>query len=62
VTLTAPWRALVALLDAMAKADVPMMPDEVQLRGPPANTIDSDLPVDARFTVTAYRAAGAEAR
>jgi general secretion pathway protein M len=62
VTLTAPWRAVVALLQAMAKADVPMMADEVQLRAPPANTKDPDLPIDARFTVTAYRTAGAEAR
>jgi hypothetical protein len=62
VTLTAPWRAFVALLEAMARADVPMMADELQLRGPPANAKVPELPVDARFTVTAYRAAGAEAR
>ncbi len=58
VTLNAPWRAVVALLQAMAKADVPMMADEMQLRGPPTNTHDPNLPVDASFTVTAYRAAG----
>jgi general secretion pathway protein M len=62
VTLTAPWRAVVALLEGMAKADVPMMADEMQLRGPAANSHDTDQPVDANFTVTAYRAAGAEAR
>jgi general secretion pathway protein M len=62
VTLTAPWRAVVALLEGMAKADVPMMADEMQLRGPAANSRDTDQPVDANFTVTAYRAAGAEAR
>jgi general secretion pathway protein M len=62
VTLTAPWRAVVALLQAMATADVPMMADEMQLRGPPGNAKDTDLPIDASFTVTAYRAAGAEAR
>jgi general secretion pathway protein M len=62
VTLTAPWRELVALLEGMAKADVPMMADEMQLRGPPVNAKLPELPVDARFTVTSYRAPGAEAR
>jgi hypothetical protein len=62
VTLAAPWRSVVALLQAMAKADVPMMPDDMQLRGPPRNAADASLPIDARFTVTAYRAAAAEAR
>jgi general secretion pathway protein M len=61
VTLAAPWRAIVALLEAMAKADVPMMADEMQLRGPPRNSKDTDLPVDASFTVTAYRSATVEA-
>lgn len=57
VTLTAPWRSVVALLQAMAKADVPMMANEMQLRGPPDNAHDPSLPVAASFTVTAYRAA-----
>jgi hypothetical protein len=57
VTLTAPWRSVVALLQAMAKAEVPMMADEMQLRAPPGNTHDPNLPVAASFTVTAYRAA-----
>jgi hypothetical protein len=55
VTLHAPWRSLVALLEAMARADVPMMADEMQLRGPLGNARDPALPVDASFTVTAYR-------
>lgn len=57
VTLTAPFRSVVALLKALAEADVPMMADELQLRGPTANSRDGDLPIDANFTVTAYRAA-----
>ncbi len=61
-TLTAPWRAVVRLLEAMAKSDVPMAADELQLRGPPGNSKDPELPIDATFTVTAYRAAKVEAR
>jgi hypothetical protein len=62
VTLTAPWRAVVALFRSMATAEVPMAADEMQLRGPPANSNDPELPVDAAFTVTAFRAAKADGR
>lgn len=62
VTLTAPWRAVVALLEAMATADVPMMADELQLRGPPRGAKDPELPIEANLTVVAYRAAGTDAR
>ncbi len=62
VTLTAPWRAFVGLLVAIAKSDVPMATDELQVRGPPGSTRDPDLPVDATFTATAYRAAKADGR
>jgi general secretion pathway protein M len=57
LTLTAPWPSVVALLEAMAKADVPMMADEMQLRGPPGTSREPGLPVSASFTVTAYRSA-----
>jgi general secretion pathway protein M len=62
VTLTAPFRGLIALLEAMARAEVPLEADDMRLRGPPVNGRDLDLPIDASFTVSAYRAAGAEAR
>jgi general secretion pathway protein M len=62
VTLTAPFQALVALLEALAQAEMPMVADEMQLRGPQNANRDSDLPVDARFTVTAYRSGGSETR
>ena len=62
VSLTAPWRAVVALFQGMATASVPMAADDMQLRGPSANLNDPALPVDAAFTVTAFRAARAEGR
>ncbi len=57
VTINAPWRSLVALLLALAQAETPMVADELALRGPIASAHDPDIPVDASFTVTSYRAA-----
>jgi general secretion pathway protein M len=62
VTLNAPWRGVVALFKGMASADVPMAADEMQLRGPPGLTKDPELPIDASFTVVAYRAAKGDTR
>jgi general secretion pathway protein M len=55
VTTNAPWKALVALLLSMARAETPMVVDELSLRGPPATSPETTLPVDASFTVTAFR-------
>nr|WP_294514495.1 type II secretion system protein GspM [uncultured Rhodopila sp.] len=61
VTATAPYTSLVALLLALARAEMPMIADDIALRGPAANGRDAGLPVTATFTVTAYRAAMPEA-
>jgi hypothetical protein len=57
VTLTAPWKSVIGLLLAMGKAEVPMVADDIQLRGPVAagTAGDPDPPIDATFTVAAYR-------
>ncbi len=60
ITVTAPWRAMVGLLRAMAESDVPLVTDDLQVRAQPGNNRDSDLPVDAGFTVTGYRLAKAD--
>jgi hypothetical protein len=57
-TVTAPWPALVRLLRAIAAADTPLLVDDLQARGPPRNSRDSDPPIDVTFTVIGYRAGG----
>lgn len=61
VTLTAPWKSVIGLLQAMGNAEMPMMADDMQLRGPiaAASARDPDQPIDATFTVSAYRLAPA---
>jgi general secretion pathway protein M len=61
-TLSAPWRNLVALLQAIAVADTTMVVDDLQLRPPPRDVTDPDRPVDATFSVTAWRAKEADAQ
>ena len=53
-------RSLVALLLALAQAEIPMIADDLALRGPAPNIRDPRLPVMASFTVTAYRPATPE--
>ena len=60
LTLTAPYRSLVALLLALSRSETPMVVDELLLRGPQGKTGDDDLPIDVNMTVTSYRAAKAE--
>ena len=55
LSVTAPWPALVALLQAIATADVPMLVDNLQLRGLVHNTTDSEWPIDVTFSVIGYR-------
>lgn len=56
VTLTAPWTPLVHLLQAIAAAPTAMVVDDLQLRPPPRDSRDPDRPIEAAFTVTAWRA------
>ncbi len=56
VTVTAPWPPLVGLLQAIAGAPVAMKVDALQLRPPPRNSRGAEWPIDAAFTVTAWRA------
>jgi general secretion pathway protein M len=60
LTLTAPFRSLVALLLALSRSETPMVVDELLLRGPPGKPGDDGLPVDVSMTVTSYRSAKAE--
>jgi hypothetical protein len=57
LTLTAPFRSLVALLLALSRSETPMVVDELMLRGPPNKPGEDDLPVDVTLTVTSYRPA-----
>ena len=57
LTMTAPYRSLVALLLALAQSETPMVVDDLLLRGPPDSPGSEDLPVETSLTVTAYRAA-----
>jgi general secretion pathway protein M len=59
LTLTAPFRSLVAMLLALSRSETPMVVDELLLRGPPARPGENDLPVDVSLTVTSYRSAKA---
>jgi general secretion pathway protein M len=60
LTLTAPFRSLVAMLLALSRSETPMVADELLLRGPPGRPGENDLPVDVSLTVTSYRSAKAE--
>lgn len=55
LSVTAPWPALVALLQAIAAAEVPMLVDNLQLRSPPHSPNDPEWPIDASFSVTGLR-------
>jgi general secretion pathway protein M len=59
LTLTAPFRSLVAMFLALSRSETPMVVDELLLRGPPARPGENDLPVDVSLTVTSYRSAKA---
>ena len=55
VTVTAPWPALVGLLQAIAAADTPMLADNLQLRGQPRGPQDTESLIDASLNVIGYR-------
>jgi general secretion pathway protein M len=60
LTLTAPFRSLVAMFLALSRSETPMVVDELLLRGPPARPGENELPVDVSLTVTSWRSAKAE--
>jgi general secretion pathway protein M len=62
LTMSAPFRPLVAFLLAMARSETPMVADEIMMRGPAGKTPEVDPPIDASLTVTSYRPAKADAR
>jgi general secretion pathway protein M len=55
VSVTAAYPQLVGLLQAIAEAATPMLVDDLQLRGGPRD-VKPGFPVQANFSVTAYRA------
>jgi hypothetical protein len=57
LTITAPYRSLVGLLLALSRSEIPMVVDELLLRGTPGKPGENDLPVDVSMTVTSYRSA-----
>ena len=61
VTVTGAWPALVGLLRGIAAAPTAMQVDDLQLRPPPRSSRDPDWPIDAVFSVTAWRARGGDA-
>jgi len=53
LTLSAPWPALVALLQSIELATPPMLVDDLRVHGSPLRNVA--LPMDASFTVLAFR-------
>jgi general secretion pathway protein M len=62
LTITAPYRSLVALLLALARSTAPMVVDELQIHGSASTAGAADVPVEASLTVTSWRAAKPPAR
>jgi general secretion pathway protein M len=56
VTVNAPWPAIVRLLQGIGTASPRMLVDDLQLRAPPLLLRTGPRPVDASFTVLAFRA------
>jgi general secretion pathway protein M len=59
VALTAPWPQLVHLIEAIEMAPTGMLLNDLQLRSPPVAPGTPAPPLDAGFTVIAFRSAGA---
>jgi general secretion pathway protein M len=59
VSLTASWPVLVELMRAIEQGSPGMLIDELQLRGPPVLARSPGAPVQASFTILAFRAVGA---
>ena len=56
VTLTAPWPALVRLLQSIGGASPAVLVDDLQLRGVRGTGAAEELPMDAVFTVLGFQA------
>ena len=56
VSVNAPWPAVVRLLQAVGAASPRMLVDDLQLRAPPLLLRTGTRPMDAGFTVFAFRA------
>jgi general secretion pathway protein M len=59
VSLTASWPVLVELMRAIEQGSPGMLIDELQMRGPPVQARSPGAPVQASFTILAFRAVGA---
>ena len=55
LALSAPWPALVALLDSIAGASPQMLVDDLQLHGQRTLARDGSAPLDATFVVMGFR-------
>jgi general secretion pathway protein M len=62
LTVTARYSAAVGFLLALAQSDVPIVVDELMIRGSPGRPTTGESPVDANLTVTSYRSMKAEAK
>jgi type II secretory pathway component PulM len=60
IALHAPYRMLIALMQALAQADIPMVVSDLSIRAPSADTHDPDASVDAGLTVSALRTASGQ--
>jgi general secretion pathway protein M len=60
VSASAQWPALVRLLEAVAQASPRMLVDDLQLRAAPAMLRSGPRPMEASFTVVAFRTAAAQ--
>ena len=61
VTLHAPYRNIVVLLQSLAQSDIPMVVSDLSIRGPSGIVRDPDPSVDGSFTVLALRASAGAA-
>jgi general secretion pathway protein M len=59
VSLAASWPVLVELMRAIEQGSPAMLIDELQLRGPPVQARSPSAPVQASFTILAFRAVAA---
>lgn len=60
VSVSAQWPALVRLLQAVAQASPRMLADDLQLRASPQIPRSGPRPIEANFTVLAFRTASAQ--
>ena len=59
LSISAPWPALVGLLQAIAAAETPLLVENLQIRSLVQNPNDSNSPIEVTFSVIGYRAGSA---